>query len=262
MKRLSAVLVLLVTGLWACAHAAQASTSVEAYMEPSVVSIGAFFNGARITVKGKAPASSDIMITVTGKTEDLELNKKGRAFGLLWMNVGTITFHQVPSVYLFYTSMPLDPSAQAYPEWWRQMPGGFESLEKKTQITPASGKDAGALFKEFLKLKKQEGLYALHGGEIRYGREKDKEKSYDATLCIPAKIPPGRYEVTVSAVNGASVVDSASEYLTVKEVGMPAYLSSFSLHHGLLYGVLAVLTAVGTGLLMDTLFGSKRPHSH
>jgi uncharacterized protein (TIGR02186 family) len=262
MKRLSALLFLLAAGLWPWAPIAQALTSVEAHMEPNVVSIGAFFNGARITVKGKVPASSEAMITVTGQEENLELNRKGRAFGLLWMNVGTMTFHQVPSVYLLYTSEPLETSTQTHLHEGRQTAGGFEALEKKASITPACGEEAGALFNEFLKLKKQEGLYALHGGEIRYGQEKNKEKSYEATLRIPAKIPPGRYDVTVSAVNGGSVVGTASENLMVKAVGMPAYLSSFSLHHGLLYGVLAVLTAVCTGLLMDTLFGSKRPHSH
>jgi uncharacterized protein (TIGR02186 family) len=260
MRRLSALLVLLVAGLWPCAHAAQASTSVNAHLEPNVVSIGAFFSGARITVAGKVPASSEVMITVTGQKEDLELKRKGRAFGLLWMNVGTMTFHQVPSVYLLYTSAPLDTLAEKHPEWWRQLPGGLESLEKKTLITPPCGEEAGALFKEFLKLKKQEGLYALHKGEIQSSQEKDKDRSYEATLRIPAKIPPGRYEVRVSAINGLSVVGAASEYLMVKEVGMPAYLSSFSLNHGMLYGVLAVLTAIGAGLLMDMLFGSKRPH--
>jgi uncharacterized protein (TIGR02186 family) len=260
MNYLSALVILLVAGLWPCAHTAQASNLVETHLEPNVVSIGAFFSGAQITVTGKVPTPSEVMITVTGHKEDLELKRKGRAFGLLWMNVGTMTFHQVPNVYLLYTSAALDAFARTHPGWWRQLPEGLESLEKKTLITPPSGEESGALFKEFLKLKKQEGLYAFHGGEIRYSQEKEREKSYEATLSIPAKIPPGKYEVRVSAINGGYVVGAASEYLVVKAVGIPAYLSSFSLNHGMLYGVLAVLIAIAAGLLMDVLFGSKGHH--
>ena len=257
MKGLSTLLVLLAAGLWPCAHATYASTSVEAYLEPNAVSIGAFFSGARITVAGKVPASSEVLITVTGQNEDLKLNRKGRAFGLLWMNVGTITFHDVPSVYLLYTSESLAPIGRDH---FESMPGGFESLGKKTTITPSPGEAAGVLFKEFLKLKKKEGLYAVHRGEIQYSQEKDGEKSYEAALRIPAKIPPGQYRVKVSALNSGSVIGEASEYLTVRESGMPAYLSSFSLKHGLLYGILAILTAIAAGLLMDTLFGRKGSH--
>jgi uncharacterized protein (TIGR02186 family) len=260
MKRLAALLVFLVFGFWPCAYAGQSSSSVEAYLVPNEVSIGAFFSGTRVTIKGKVPASSEVMITVTGQKEDLKLKKKGRAFGFLWMNIGTMTFHQVPSVYLLYTSSPLDTLTRSHPEWWRQLPEGLESLQEKTVITPPCGEEAGPMFEEFLKLKKQEGLYAFHGGEVRYSHEEGNDKFYEATLDLPAKIPSGRYEVRVSAINGASVMGTSSQYLTVKAVGLPAYLSSFSLNHGMLYGVLAVLTAVGAGLLMDLVFGSKRPH--
>ena len=40
----------------------------------------------------------------------------------------------------------------------------------------------------------------------------------------------------------------ASPGIKVREVGVPAFLSSLSFNHGSLYGVLAVLIAIGAGL--------------
>lgn len=244
--------------LWA--DTAHSTTPVKVSLEPSVVSIGALFNGAQITVSGEVPSASEVMIMVRGRNEDLQVRRKGRVLGFLWMNTGNMTFHQVPSLYLLYTSKALDTLAQTHPEWWQRLPYGFESLKKETMITPPCGEESEGLFREFLKLKRQEGLYVLHRGEIGYAREQGQERSYEAAVWIPPKVPPGQYEVRVVAFNGGSPVGTSSEYLKVREVGIPARLSSFSMNHGILYGILAVLIAIGAGLLMDMLFGTRRPH--
>ena len=49
--------------------------------------------------------------------------------------------------------------------------------------------------------------------------------------------------------------------IDVREVGMPAWISSLAFNHGALYGILAVLVAVVAGLGTGILFkGGKGAH--
>jgi hypothetical protein len=68
----------------------------------------------------------------------------------------------------------------------------------------------------------------------------------------------GEYEVKVLALDGGQGAGAATEHIEVEEVGVPALLSSLSFKHGGLYGLLAVLVAIGAGLLMDFFFGEQQ----
>ena len=46
--------------------------------------------------------------------------------------------------------------------------------------------------------------------------------------------------------------------LAVRETEILEKLSGLAHDHGLLYGILAVLAAIGAGLLMDLIFGTKK----
>ena len=74
--------------------------------KPHLVHIGAFFNGTQLTVSGKVGIENDIVLIVKGKQEELTLKKKGKALGLLWMNIGDVHFRKVPNLYILYSSSP------------------------------------------------------------------------------------------------------------------------------------------------------------
>lgn len=237
--------------------AARSAVPLTLKPDPDDIRIGALFNGAQVSVSGTIPSASEVMVEVTGKREDLALKKKGRALGVLWMNLGSVTFQHVPTLYLLYVSEAIGTFARSSPVKWQEMGVGFESLKGQIGITPDRG-DRDELYREFLKLKEREGIYATRETPIRYGKGDNGMRSFATEISIPARVAPGAYQVKALAVNDGHIVAVATSEIRVSEVGVPAFLSSLSLNHGGLYGLLAVLIAIAAGLIMDFLFGDNK----
>jgi uncharacterized protein (TIGR02186 family) len=226
---------------------------VKMKLEPNVILIGAFYNGDKVSVSGEIPGGAKALLKVSGQQVETALKKKGRALGVLWMNMGTVTFHQIPNVYLVYTG-GLNPGSG------NGLGIGFDHVKRQLKITPDS-EDKDALFDEFLKLKEDEGLYALKENAIRYGAETGLFKSFACTLSLPSRLPQGTYKVDLFAIKDGEIIGTDSQELKVKEIGLPTIISSLAFEHGTLYGVLATLVAIFAGLLMGAPFkGGKGGH--
>jgi uncharacterized protein (TIGR02186 family) len=249
-------LILAVVVMVSCPGAARSAAPVTLKPDPDDIRIGALFNGTQVSVSGTISEASEVMVQVTGKREDLVLKTKGRALGVLWMNLGTVTFHQVPTLYLLCVSEAIGSFARSNPGKWQELGIGLESLKGQIEITPDHG-DKDALCKEFLKLKEGEALYAMRETPMHYGKGENGMRSFATEIFIPARVSPGAYQVKALAVNDGHIVAVATSEIRVNEVGVPALLSSLSLNHGGLYGLLAVLIAIAAGLLMDFLFGDN-----
>ena len=236
---------------------AGSTVSVTAQNEPNLIAVGAFFNGTQLTVSGKVGVENDVVVIVSGKQEELTLKKKGKALGLLWMNLADVHFKKVPNLYILYSSKVRMESAATGPKTWEKLGIGFEYLKKEMEIeAPQAERDA--LANEFLKLKQNHGLYAFHPDEISFGQKNEKEKSFTASVWIPPRIPTGMYQVRVMEIHDDQLVDNSMSQLKVKEEGIPLMLSSLAFNHSILYGFLAVLIAIGAGLAMDFFFGTGK----
>lgn len=236
---------------------AGATVSVTTKNEPNLIAIGTFFNGTQLTVSGKIGVENDIVVIVSGKQEELTLKKKGKALGLLWMNLGDVYFKKIPSLYILYSSKGETESVASEPKIWKKLGIGFEYLKKEMEIeAPQANRDD--LANEFLKLKQKQGLYASHPGEISFGQNSENEKSFTVNIWIPPRIATGEYQVNVVEIHHGQILDTSRNQLDVKEEGVPLMLSSMAFNHSLLYGFLAVLIAVAAGLAMDFFFGTGK----
>ena len=159
--------------------------------------------------------------------------------------------------YLVYVSEAIGAFARSNPVEWQELGVGLESLTSQMEIT-SDGGDKDALRKEFLKLKEGERLYGMNVTPMRYGKRENGLRSFATEIFIPPRVPPGTYQVRAVAVNDGHIVGAATGKIRVEEVGVPALLSSIAFNHGALYGLLAVLIAIGAGLLMDFLFGDHQ----
>lgn len=225
--------------------------------EPNLIAIGTFFNGTQLTVSGKIAAENEVAVLLKGKQEELTLKKKGKALGLLWMNLGNVHFKKVPNLYIMYTSKGIKELAASDTKTWEQLGIGFESLKNEMEIE-APQAEKNDLAQEFLKLKKNQGLYASHQGEISFEQKSDTEKFFSAAVWIPPRISPGEYQVQVMEIHNGIIVDNSMDQLKVKEEGIPSMISSLAFNHSLLYGFFAVLIAVAAGLIMDFFFGTGK----
>ena len=239
---------------------ADASTDISVTLHPEQIMIGAAFDGEHVSVAGRIPSDASALIRITGKAEHNNLKQKGRALGILWMNLGSVEISKAPNVFLLYLSPEGNPGSQAEEASWRNLGVGLEGLRKQVDIVSGE-EDKNALFDEFVKLKHKSGLYATVENAIHYGEDDGKTKAFNATVTLPASLPQGTYKFELLAVKDGAVEASVIRKIDAREVGMPAWISKLAFDHGTLYGVLAVLVAVIAGLLTGVMFkGEKGAH--
>ena len=231
-------------------------------LEPDLIAIGASYNGARTTLSGEIPGNAEVLICVSREPQNFEFFKKGHVLGLFWMNVGEVTISNVPDIYMLYLPSAVPESAVTGFALDRQPAIGFDALEKQASISPDEG-DKADRFREFVKLKKSNGLYAIHPDAVTYkpSTVNPAMKSFSCALEIPSAMHEGEYQVTAYVRNDQGEYHADSRMLKIKETGLPAMVVSLAFDHGTAYGVLSVIIALAAGLLMGVVFkGEKGSH--
>ncbi|MBZ2172540.1 TIGR02186 family protein [Nitratidesulfovibrio sp. SRB-5] len=220
-------------------------------VKPGDIVIGTSYTGTTLHFSGEAPRGSAIVARFTGASGDLALRQKGKAFGLLWMNMGTVHLHDVPSVYLVTSSRPLaDIGGTGL---------GLDAVRAGVQQeegSAAQGADTLDVPAELVRLKQHDGLYREGVGGITV----TDDGAFSAELAIPSRMSPGTYTLDVFALRDGQVVGSTSVPVRAELVGAPAWLAHMAFDRGLLYGVLATLVAILAGLAVGMVFQSKGAH--
>jgi hypothetical protein len=240
MKKFAYVCAALLAALF-LACPAFAASPVTMTMRPNLVTIGTGYNGTRVTVTGEVPQGTSAVIRLLGEPRSKTFKKKGKALGLLWMNLGAVEIKGVPDVFLVGT----DGSSRVD---WEHSDLAFRSVKGDTEDW---------IYDEFIKLMEQDGFYQVENGVIQYTGEEDGMRSFRAELAIPSAMHQGVYRVEVLAVKDGKIADMAAEELHTKLTGLPAFLSKLAFDHSLLYGVAAVIIAILAGLLMSLIFKER-----
>jgi Putative transmembrane protein (Alph_Pro_TM) len=222
-------------------------------VEPAEVAVGMFYRGTTIHVEATAPAAGKVALVCAGHEGKVELKRKGKVGGVLWMNVGDVRFERVPSLFLYASELDgarSDGAAAA-----EGSPRGYEGVEAR--VLPASAdEETRRLFREFIRLKEHERLYVSRAVPAR-----STANRVSADFFLPASIPAGQYEVQLLAAKADGLEVLASRELTVKRAGLAALISNTAQRHGLVYGILSVVVAIGMGFFTGVLFkASKKGH--
>ncbi len=226
-------------------------------VEPRSIEIGALYNGTTLTATGSIPVDSEAIIRFVGASSDLHMKEKGKAGGLLWMNLDSLTFKGAPSVCLVSSAVDFDHLEATGGESIR--PFMLCGLENSVRIEAGEGEHKGA-FQEFLKLKQKEGLYKEIPGNIHYKTVSEGQKSFQAKIPVPSRLAPGPYVLELAAVKDGNVIARAEHPVDVSLVGFPALLARLAFGSPALYGVLATLIALLAGLGIGIVFQSRGSH--
>jgi uncharacterized protein (TIGR02186 family) len=221
---------------------------------PTNILMGARFDGVTLKASGTIPAGSDVILRFTGAPEELHLRKKGKVFGLLWMNTGKVVLNNVPRIFLVESSRSFDQlGAAATP---------FQLASLKSSIKVEEGASSGDVdvIHELLLLKKNDGLYTETTGGIHLGPDTGATRTFAAEIAIPSAVAPGHYNIEAVAVKDGVVVGQQATDVEAKLIGFPAWLSKMAFNNGLLYGILATVIAVVSGLAIGLVFQSKGAH--
>jgi uncharacterized protein (TIGR02186 family) len=261
MRRWLHKILLLALGISLGAVSTQAHAALQVKVAPAAISIDTFYNGGQLLVSGQLPEDCEAVVRVVGERSDLQLKKKGKVGGILWMNMDTVTFNDLPNVLIIQTAKDFRALLGAHPEntaGWRL---GLEALEETTSIVPQPT-DKITLFKELRKLKEEQGLYAVSSKNLHYQESSGGQKSFEVGIPIAPRFPPGNYTVEVYALREGEVVEQDRQPLEVKLVSFPGMLAALAFQHSALYGLCAVVIAIVAGLLTGILFSGGKGGSH
>ncbi len=216
---------------------------------PANVDISLFYHGVPVEITGQGNPGDDVIVKVTAAPEEIHLKYKGKAGGIFWMKLGTLTYEHLPGTYLLATSGPVDTVLSATEQDTESV--GLRALQKKAVIKAEHGDlPAGDWFKEFKEFKAKENLYAIEEGAVKV----EADGSYHYTLNWPFQAPPGTYTVETITAKDGQVTGRSQAAITVKMTGVVAKLEEMSSNNRAVYGILAILVALAAGFGVGMIF--------
>jgi uncharacterized protein (TIGR02186 family) len=221
-------------------------------IEPAEIQMGFSYSGASVEITGTVPAGHEVAIVCAGEAGRVELKKRGKVWGVLWMNVGDLTFEQVPSLYIVTTSGKLEDLAPAATR--EQLGIGYAALSSRI-VGTSDDPEKDRLFLELISLREKEGLFSQTEGDVRVEQQAGDVEQITASCRFPTKTPPGKYEVRVYAFKNHEGRLIHSGAVEARQVGVASAIVRLSRERGLLYGVVAVVIALAVGLLTGLVFG-------
>jgi uncharacterized protein (TIGR02186 family) len=229
-----------------------ASATLTAKANHDHITIDFFYHGSSVSVRGQADPDVDLVIKIAQPNGHEVMKQKGKKGGFLWMNVGTLTFGNVPQLYEVHSTKPI--AALLGEEERTANAIGYEALARHAEIAPLKTEEEKARwFGEFVKYKESSQLYASSVGKITFSEDQGKH-TYFINTPWPYQAPPGDYLVTVYAVRDGKVVEQAESRVLVEQVGTVKALSSMAKNHGALYGLLSIMVALGAGFGVGLVF--------
>jgi uncharacterized protein (TIGR02186 family) len=216
------------------------------------VKIDFFYNGSTVSVKGIAGKDTDLVVTIASAEQHRQtLRQKGHVGGILWMNVGEVTFGNVPDLYIANSTRDIDAILES--EMKEAFGIGYPAIIKKADVLGVENREKERLLSEFIKFKEASYLYSATAGSISM-KEADGDRAYSLYADWPYQAGPGDYVVTVYEVKDGKVVDTAKASLFVEQVGLVKTLADMARNNGAMYGIVAVLIALSTGFGVGIVF--------
>ncbi len=229
-----------------------ASAELTAKANHDHITIDFFYHGSSVSVKGISDPGTDLVIKVASPEGEQSLRTKGKVAGILWMNVGSVTFQHIPSLYLLNSTKKVEDILGK--EERDRNAIGYEALEHRAEMHPAVDEiGKSKWFGEFVKFKENSRLYSSVQGKV-FATEKDGKQDYYVMMDWPYQAAPGNYTVTVYAVKDRKVVETAETKVLVEQVGIVKSFASMAKSNAALYGVISVMAALAAGFGVGIVF--------
>lgn len=232
---------------------------VEADVSTRTIAITSGYSGAEILVFGaiensRQPSAEsgfyDVAVVIEGAPEPLMVRKKGRIAGL-WVNTSTFNFNAVPSYYAVASTRPLEEFADA--ALLEENALGLEAVRMSAAADSAvrvSSEDLVAFKDAVRRLKQAADLFKRADyGVIFTGRS-----LFRATIALPATVPVGPLTARVFLFHEGQLLSKYQARVVLEREGIERWLYAFAFERPFLYGIVAVLLALITGLAASAVF--------
>jgi uncharacterized protein (TIGR02186 family) len=238
-----------------------ASPKVVTAASKNLIEIGLSYRGDQIHFFGVNPVpGADLVIKLTAEKEEVvKLSVKGRV-GPFWMTVRQYEVTGAPFIYKIHASKPLDQIISK--EVAQELGLGYPAIRHQMKLHLVRGEaapdDEEKIFKGLIKIKEEANLFNIVTGPKRL--EISEGKLFKHYFNFPPAATEGRYKVeTFSFVKG-ELVGYGKDFIEIKKVGLEHWLTQTSQNQPVFFGILAVVIAVGAGLLVGVIFGKGGHH--
>jgi uncharacterized protein (TIGR02186 family) len=239
----------------------EAQQKVVTAASKNVVEIGLSYSGDRIFFFGVNPVpGSDVVIKLTAEKEEaVKLSMKGKV-GPLWMTVKQYEVTGSPFIYKIHTNKPL--SQIISPETAKELELGYDAVRHKMKMHlirgEAAPEDEAIVWQGLLKIKERATLYNIVEDPKRL--EIAEGKLFKHYFRFPPAATEGRYQVESFCFDKGELVGYGKDIIEIKKIGLENWLTQTSKNSPVFFGILAVVIAVGAGLLVGVIFGKGGHH--
>ncbi len=229
-----------------------ASAQLTAKANHDHITIDFFYHGSSVSVRGISDPGTDLVIKIASPEGEQSMRTKGKVAGILWMNVGSVTFQHVPSLYLLQSTKKVEDILDK--EERDRNAIGYEALERRADMHPVADETGKSKwFGEFVKFKENSRLYTSAQGNVS-ATERDGKQDYYVMMDWPYQAAPGNYTVTVYSIKDKRVVESAETKVLVEQVGVVKSFAGMAKSNGALYGMISIMAALAAGFGVGIVF--------
>jgi uncharacterized protein (TIGR02186 family) len=227
----------------------------------NLIEIGLSYHGDQIHFFGINPVpGSDVVIRLTAaKEETVKLSVKGRV-GPFWMTVKQYEVTGSPFIYKIHASKPLDQIMSK--ETAQKLDLGYPAVRGKMKMHLVRGEaapdDESVVWDGLVKIKERGNLYNIVEDPARL--EISEGKLFKHYFRFPPAATEGRYQVESFCFEKGELVGYGKDVIEIKKVGLEHWLTQTSQNQPVFFGIMAVIIAVGAGLLVGVIFGKGGHH--
>jgi len=218
------------------------------------VQITSSFDGATVsffgTIEPDEPGVAlighyNVVVVVTGPLQDRVARLKTNNFGI-WSNTEQVVFRQFPSFYQVLSSGDLDTIASndvlmstgVLPE---------QQAEEAAQTQGARGALFGA---QLIRIMTQQGHFGVDEKAVKFLAS----TAYTAQVTLPSDVANGTFNAHTLVLKDGNIVAERNEAFSVRKTGFESFVFAASRQQPLLYGLVCVILAIGTGWLAGVVF--------
>lgn len=218
------------------------------------VLITSSFDGAVVSMFGSIEAETpgedlsgpyNVIVIITGPLQDRVARIKTNRFGI-WTNTDDVTFQHFPSFYAVVSSGRLDSIAD--PSVLQQFT--VPLLDQARHAAQTDGLKGERFSQELVRLMQEEGHFVLREDGIRFL----SPTAYAVNVILPSDVANGPFIVRTLVLKDGQLVADNSAGFSVRKSGFENFVFTASRQQPLLYGIVCVILALGTGWLAGVVF--------
>lgn len=206
-------------------------------------------NAQTSTPPDPAQSKPDVIIVVRGPNKNMMTRQKRRIAGI-WVNTQPRKFKNVPGYYSIVSTRPIEEVTTKIE--LETLGIGFDALAlrfAKVDGTITNGQPDD-YSEAIVRIMKNDGLYS----EKPDGVQLIGNKLFRANISLPTNVPVGTFDAIVYLFQGGKLLSITSQSIYIEKQGFERLVYSLAFDYPFLYGLLAVLLAILSGLAASAIF--------